>query len=59
MIVGRWPGTLGILWLLDLMLLGLLLPAGAQGQDLRIAVILWMVPTTLLALASWRWWKHH
>lgn len=56
MLLGRFhPGLLGLLWLADLMLLPVLIPANADSRDSLIAVTLWLVPTAMLVVATWRW----
>jgi hypothetical protein len=57
--IGRWhPGTLGFLWIADLLLLPLLVPGNATGMEILIAVALWLVPTAALAAATWAWTRH-
>jgi hypothetical protein len=48
------PGLLRVLWILDLVLLGLLIAPMAERAPVIIALRLWAVPTLLLAAATWR-----
>jgi hypothetical protein len=47
------PGLLKVLWILDLVLLGILM-APMSGAPVIIALRLWAVPTLLLTAATWR-----
>ena len=59
MLLGRTHlEIIGLLWLADLMLLPVLIPANAGATDFLVALSLWLVPTVILAGATWRWRKH-
>jgi hypothetical protein len=59
MLIGRnHAGTLAMLWMADALLLLLLAPSNPDGRALLIAFLLWIVPTTALAAATWRRWRH-
>ena len=56
MLLGRrYSGMLGFLWVADLLLLLLLIPGNPESRDLLIATSLWLVPTAMLVVATWRW----
>jgi hypothetical protein len=45
---------LGSLWILNFVLLGLLIAPLNDGAPVLISLGLWAVPTSLLALVTWR-----
>lgn len=54
--IERVQGMLGSLWILNFVILGLLIAPMNDGAPMLIPLGLWAVPTSLLALLTWRHW---